>query len=73
MTTQNGFLLLADITGYTNFLANTPTDVGGRITAGLLDGLVGTVIPPFKVGNIEVGRDIHLCSGRRECQRPNSG
>jgi hypothetical protein len=53
MTTQNGFLLLADITGYTNFLANTPTDVGGRITAGLLDGLVGTVIPPFKVGNIE--------------------
>jgi hypothetical protein len=53
MSTTNGFLLLADITGYTNFLANTPTDIGGRITANLLDGLVETVIPPFKVGNIE--------------------
>lgn len=52
MTIQNGFLLLADITGYTNFLANTPTDIGGHITAGLLDTLVETVSPPFKVGNI---------------------
>lgn len=52
MSTQHGFLLLADITGYTNFLANTPTDVGGHITAGLLDTLVETVSPPFKVGNI---------------------
>jgi hypothetical protein len=52
VSTQNGFLLLADITGYTNFLANTPTDVGGHITAGLLDTLVDTVSPPFKVGNI---------------------
>lgn len=52
MTTHNGFLLIADITGYTNFLANTPTDVGGRITADLLDGLVETIDPPFEVGNI---------------------
>ena len=52
MTTQNGFLLLADITGYTSFLANTPTDIGGHITAGLLDTLIETVSAPFKVGNI---------------------
>lgn len=52
MTTENGFLLLADITGYTKFLASTSTEVGGRITAGLLDELVGTVTSPFKVGNI---------------------
>jgi len=52
MTTQTGFLVLADIAGYTNFLANTPTDIGGRITAGLLDELVKTVKPPFKVGNV---------------------
>lgn len=52
MTTHSGFLLIADITGYTNFLANTPTDVGGRITADLLDVLVETINPPFKVGNI---------------------
>lgn len=52
MTAKNGFLLLADITGYTNFLANTPTDIGGRITANLLDELIETVRPPFKVGNI---------------------
>lgn len=49
---KNGFLLLADITGYTNFLANTPTDVGGQISAGLLEVLVETIDPPFKVGNI---------------------
>lgn len=52
MTTQCGFLLLADITGYTNFLANTPTDLGGHIAASLLDTLVETVTPPFKVANI---------------------
>ncbi len=52
MTTQNGFLLLADIAGYTNFLASTPTDIGGRITAELLDELIATVKPPFKVGNV---------------------
>lgn len=52
MTTQNGFLVLADIAGYTNFLANTPTDIGGRITAELLDELIATVKPPFKVGNV---------------------
>ncbi len=52
MTTQSGFLLLADIAGYTSFLASTPTDIGGRITAGLLDELVATVTPPFKVGNV---------------------
>jgi hypothetical protein len=29
MAMQNGYLLLVDVTGYTNFSANTPTDVGG--------------------------------------------
>lgn len=53
MATSNGYLLLADITGYTNFLANTPTEVGGSITASLLKELLDTVTPPFKIGNIE--------------------
>jgi hypothetical protein len=28
--TSSGYLLLADITGYTSFLASTPTEVGGN-------------------------------------------
>ncbi len=53
MTTSNGYLLLADITGYTRFLASTPTEVGGNIATSLLETLLGTVFPPFKVANIE--------------------
>ena len=53
MTASNGYLLLADITGYTSFLASTPTEVGGSVTASLLEELLGAVFPPFKVANIE--------------------
>lgn len=53
MTTANGYLLLADISGYTSFLASTPTEVGARVSASLLETLLDTVFPPFKVANIE--------------------
>lgn len=53
MTTSTGYMLLADITGYTSFLASTPTEVGGSVTATLLEELLGAVFPPFKVANIE--------------------
>lgn len=53
MAASTGYLLLADITGYTSFLANTPTEAGGSITASLLERLLNTVTPPFMVGNIE--------------------
>ena len=46
-------MLLADSTGYTSFLASTPTEVGGSVTATLLEELLGAVFPPFKVANIE--------------------
>jgi hypothetical protein len=38
---------------YINFLTNTHTDVGGQISSSLLEVLVETVKPLFKVGNIE--------------------
>ena len=52
MTSHRGFLLLAHIAGYASFLATTPTEAGGCITGSLLDELVDTVTPPFRIGNI---------------------
>lgn len=53
MAAATGYLIIADITGYTSFLAQAPTEAGGSITAGLLEELLDTVAPPFRVGNIE--------------------
>lgn len=53
MTTVSGYLLFADITGYTSFLAGTSTDAGSRITTALLEELIDALFPPFDVANIE--------------------
>jgi uncharacterized protein YndB with AHSA1/START domain len=53
MAIANGYLLLADITGYTSFLASTPTEIGARVSASLLETLLDRVFPPFKIANIE--------------------
>lgn len=58
---MQGYLLLADISGYTRFVASTPAAVSGSLTATLLDTLVDAVEPPFHVANVE-GDAVFLCS-----------
>lgn len=53
MPADQGYLLLADITGYTRFVASTSTEASSSITGGLLNALLDGVFPPFKVANIE--------------------
>lgn len=53
MAAHKGYLLLADITGYTGFLAATSVEAGGDIASTLLGTLLEAVSPPFRVGNIE--------------------
>lgn len=53
MPTERGFLLLADITGYTGFLAKTSAEAGGAVAETLLQTLLDAVFPPFRVANIE--------------------
>lgn len=53
MAAQKGYLLVADITGYTGFLATASVEAGGEIARTLLQTILEAVAPPFRVGNIE--------------------
>lgn len=52
MPANQGYLLLADITGYTSFVASTSTEASSTIAGSLLNALLDGVFPPFKVANI---------------------
>ena len=58
--TSRGFLVLADITGYTAFVTATELEHGPPIVAALLEEVIRRIAPPLDVLGIE---------GRREDQK----
>jgi hypothetical protein len=53
MSVERGFLLLADISGYTGYLAETELDHAHEILAELLGEVVGGLTPPLRLAAIE--------------------
>ena len=52
-TTKRGFLVLADISGYTAFVTATELEHGPPIIAALLEAVIGRITPPLDVFQIE--------------------
>jgi hypothetical protein len=51
--TNRGFLVLADISGYTAFVTATELEHGPPIIAALLEGVIGRISPPLDVLEVE--------------------
>src|SRR5215204_4682344 len=52
-TTQRGFLILADITGFTPFVANTELEHSNEILHNILKGIVSYLTPTFTLAEVE--------------------
>jgi hypothetical protein len=50
---KRGFLVLADISGFTEFVTATEIEHGPPIIAALLDEMIGRIAPPLSVSEIE--------------------
>ena len=51
--TQHGFLVLADISGFTAFVTATELEHGPPIIAELLEEVMRRISPPLDVENVE--------------------
>ena len=51
--TKNGFLVLADISGFTEFVTATELEHGPPIIAALLEEVIGRISPPLDVQEVE--------------------
>src|SRR5258705_9725638 len=51
--TDHGFLILADVSGFTAFVTTTELEHGSEIIAALLDEVVGQLSPPLEIQEIE--------------------
>lgn len=52
-TTQKGYLVLADITGFTPFLASTELEHSQEILQHMLKGIIGLLTPTFALAEVE--------------------
>ena len=52
-TTKHGFLVLADITGFTAFVTTTAIDHGPPLVAELLEEVIRRIAPPLEIHNVE--------------------
>jgi hypothetical protein len=52
---RSGYLVLADLTGYTSYLSNSEIEHAPVIAGDLLETIVGRLEPPF--GLAKLGRD----------------
>jgi hypothetical protein len=52
-TTHQGFLILADITGFTPFVANTELEHSNEILHNILNGIVSYLTPTFTLAEVE--------------------
>jgi hypothetical protein len=50
---DHGFLVLADISGFTEFVTNTELEHGPPIIAALLDAVIVEIAPPLEVQEVE--------------------
>ncbi len=51
--TDHGFLVLADVSGFTAFVTTTELEHGSEIIAALLDEVIGHLSPPLEIQEIE--------------------
>ncbi|HSB41028.1 MAG TPA: DUF2652 domain-containing protein [Methylomirabilota bacterium] len=51
--TDRGYLVLADVSGFTAFVTTTELEHGSEIIAALLDEVVGHLSPPLEIQEIE--------------------
>ena len=51
--TDRGFLVLADVSGFTAFVTTTELEHGSEIIATLLDEVIGHLSPPLEIQEIE--------------------
>ena len=52
-STEDGLLVLADITGFTAFAAATPLEHGPQIIAALLESVMHRLSPPLEIQEVE--------------------
>ena len=75
-TTNRGFLVLADISGYTAFVTATELEHGPPIIAALLEAVIERIAPPLDVLQIEgdavfaLGRGRHAGAAGGSARRP---
>ena len=50
---ESGFLILADISGFTAFVTATELEHGAEVTGVLLDGVMEALAPPFEIQELE--------------------
>jgi hypothetical protein len=53
MLTEDGFLVLADISGFTAFVTATELEHGAQVTGVLLETLMGRLSPPLEIQELE--------------------
>jgi hypothetical protein len=58
---RSGYLLLADISGYTEFVTRTEIDHGNEVLASLIGTVVGETKKPFRVQEVE-GDAVFSCA-----------
>mgnify|MGYP001588021848 CR=1 FL=1 len=51
--TQDGVLVLADISGFTEFVTATELEHGPQIIAALLEAVMGRLAPPLEIQEVE--------------------
>jgi len=62
--TDRGFLILADVSGFTAFVTTTELEHGSEIIAALLDEVIGHLSPPLEIQEIE-GDAVFALGGER--------
>jgi hypothetical protein len=50
---ENGFLVLADISGYTKFVTGTELEHGAAVTGALLETVMDRLAPPLEIQELE--------------------
>lgn len=71
--TQHGHLLLADITGYTSYVATTELTHSQEILTELLETIIAQFKPLLTISKIEATRSLHIpLKLRFRAARPSS-
>src|SRR6266566_6947053 len=63
---ESGFLVLADISGFTAFVTATELEHGAEVTGALLDGVMEALAPPFEIQELEGDAVFALASDETE-------
>ena len=67
--TQDGVLVLADISGFTAFVTATELEHGPLIIAALLEEVIGKLAPPLEIQEVE-GDAVFALGPDRTVERP---